>query len=689
MQKICESVIAPVVFNYVCRILTQATERRLGRLYFLARDGYLLHMAANVLVKKFNLPIECKYLYCSRNSLRLPTYHLIGEEAFELICVGDYKVTVNKIFDRVSLSQEKREDILSHAPMHDADRPLSGSELRQFAAYLKQNDVFRQEVMAASERAYPMAAGYLRQEGLLNEAEVAIVDSGWTGSMQRSLRQLLQAGGFTGQITGFYFGMYANPKERCDGTYLTWYFSAKGSTWDKIQFNENVFECMLSAPHAMTIGYKNENGRFVPEFAQGHEEEQQKLIEYQISEVMRSVSDMADGFEFSRFSPEQAHKDTQKRLNRFMTRPTKSEAEVYGAFLFASDIRDEHRLRLASREQMPLLKEYVIYRRILRKLGKLPPLIQELYWPCGVIAFLPAYKRTWYLWNILNYEWLRSVVLARIKRKSKTMIYNRIKKRLAKMSPLDRAEFYEGVCGKSRLSKIKSVLKLFLKKAHNGSRDVFIDYENKRTYGKEEFLQIAERFDTVSFDVFDTLVFRKTGTPTDVFKLIEAETGKAGFAKRRELAERHAREEKFKISGSYEVTIEEIYRSPQLRSDELIDDEIKKETDVCYANPFMHEIYKQLRKSNKRIIAISDMYLRKEQINKILTSCGYEHFDNIYVSSEYGISKSNGKLFIAAKSDNHGKLIHIGDNYIADVIMGKNKGIKTVYYSLSQRTHKV
>ena len=57
--------------------------------------------------------------------------------------------------------------------------------------------------------------------------------------------------------------------------------------------------------------------------------------------------------------------------------------------------------------------------------------------------------------------------------------------------------------------------------------------------------------------------------------------------------------------------------------------EIETELDLCFANPYMKEIFLQAKNLGKTIIAVSDMYLSKDVIEKMLIKCGYEGFDNI------------------------------------------------------------
>ena len=84
-EELCRRFSGPLLLDYVWWVLREAEKRKLRTLYFLARDGYLLYRIAQVFVSRYSLPLECRYFYCSRTSLRMPSYWFIGEEAFDLL----------------------------------------------------------------------------------------------------------------------------------------------------------------------------------------------------------------------------------------------------------------------------------------------------------------------------------------------------------------------------------------------------------------------------------------------------------------------------------------------------------------------------------------------------------------------------------------------------------------------------
>ena len=68
-------VTAPVLFCYVGYVIESAVKLGIQRIYFLARDGYILKSIADVIIKKRELDIDTHYLYVSRYALRNALYY--------------------------------------------------------------------------------------------------------------------------------------------------------------------------------------------------------------------------------------------------------------------------------------------------------------------------------------------------------------------------------------------------------------------------------------------------------------------------------------------------------------------------------------------------------------------------------------------------------------------------------------
>ena len=79
-------------------------------------------------------------------------------------------------------------------------------------------------------------------------------------------------------------------------------------------------------------------------------------------------------------------------------------------------------------------------------------------------------------------------------------------------------------------------------------------------YSATHILEAVKDYDIISFDIFDTLIFRPFSAPTDLFDYLAEEIGILDFKSVRIVQEWKARQDKFAVSGSYEVTLEEIWK---------------------------------------------------------------------------------------------------------------------------------
>lgn len=195
-----------------------------------------------------------------------------------------------------------------------------------------------------------------------------------------------------------------------------------------------------------------------------------------------------------------------------------------------------------------------------------------------------------------------------------------------------------------------------------------------------------DRFEIFSFDIFDTLIFRPLGNPTEAFFLIGEKLKIADFKNIRINAEMKARTQCFAEKGHSEVSLRDIWneigRETGADVEKGMQTEMNVERSLCYANPFMLKVWEELKRKNKRIVVTSDMYLPKKFLEELLVSNGYSSYEKLYVSCEYGKNKASGSLYEVVRED-LGKdicICHIGDNENSDMKMAKKVGLFAVHY---------
>lgn len=418
---VCRNYTAPVLLNYIWWILKEADKRKIDKLYFLARDGFIMQQIAVCLCEIFNLSIQCRYLYTSRAALRMPTYHLIGDEAYELLLGYSYQVTPDSMLQRALLSETTRTNILVELGVPEEKRNilLTRLETMKLAEKIRKNALYRDSVQSQSKQAYPITIDYFKQEGMMDNDIIAIVDSGWNGSMQRSLRQLLDAEGYEGKLVGFYFGLFQEPQFLPKSEYFTWFFGPNRNQNDKIRFSNNLFECICAAPHGTTLGYKRIENTVRPVLASTVSNAQNEFIQSQIDLIIQAIYQSIKEKKFDDFDKSNALKQTRILMRKLMYYPTPEIVIEFQKIMFCDDIYESYFSPLASMEQVNNLREYTICKQLRRALKRDAPRIKDIPWPYGVAALLPFPQRQWYRWNILFWEYLKNSIARKIYSKLK------------------------------------------------------------------------------------------------------------------------------------------------------------------------------------------------------------------------------------------------------------------------------
>lgn len=202
----------------------------------------------------------------------------------------------------------------------------------------------------------------------------------------------------------------------------------------------------------------------------------------------------------------------------------------------------------------------------------------------------------------------------------------------------------------------------------------------------EQLAALLAEYEIISFDIFDTLLFRPFTDPTVLFDLVGGELGYLNFRRLRISAEEQARREKQERTGSREVTLGEIWtvvaRETGIERETGMQTEWEWERRCCYANPYMLRAVNALSRMGKQIIAVSDMYLSGRQLERLLSENGYPPVSGCFSSGELGCSKSDGSLYDALRR-RYGaerRIVHVGDNRHSDVKNASSHGLRSVWY---------
>jgi len=193
----------------------------------------------------------------------------------------------------------------------------------------------------------------------------------------------------------------------------------------------------------------------------------------------------------------------------------------------------------------------------------------------------------------------------------------------------------------------------------------------------------------LSLDCFDTLLWRDTHVPQDVFAALGAPN-----PQQRVWAEQRARGtaalRRARKGMGNEVGIAEIYAelAPNATAEAraaMVAHELATEARHCFGFAPVIALMQAARARGLMIIIVSDTYLDREQLGALIATAAGDHvrtlIDRIFCSSEYGMSKGEGLIgkVVAELGVRRDAILHIGDNRAADLIAGQKAGVRALH----------
>lgn len=215
--------------------------------------------------------------------------------------------------------------------------------------------------------------------------------------------------------------------------------------------------------------------------------------------------------------------------------------------------------------------------------------------------------------------------------------------------------------------------------------------EHRTVKNFDDLLPQANSFDVISFDLFDTVVYRDCALST-IFhrtaeqgaRIIPSQSSQglysALLAARGDFSEQ-IKEKGFRKDGTNEIKLDVLFEHAlrpfvssksdrQAYAQQLVDFEIELEMQALQVMPGFISFAQKMLLQNKDIILISDQYLPRTGILAILRRLNIlDYFKHIYVSSDVGLTKHSGQLFDFVAEElslEKERCLHLGDNHNND-----------------------
>lgn len=257
----------PLFYGFIHNVLKQALNEGYKRLYFLARDGYLLKIIAEEIIACYGYDIEIRYLYTSRQSTYFASIFHLSPGSFEWIFQRTKKtisfdVVAKRLrFEPVELLDQLSADLQRALTNNGVDKALPTALIDRLQREFLANRSLKTAIEGKAERYRDTVLSYFEQEGLLEHERVALVDIGWRGTLQDSIFRILKSRKPDIQLTSYYFAV----------TFYSAHTSSANRKVPAFMFPSNkarkgpVFELLLQCKHGTTLHYEEtDDGRYAP-----------------------------------------------------------------------------------------------------------------------------------------------------------------------------------------------------------------------------------------------------------------------------------------------------------------------------------------------------------------------------------------------------------------------------------------
>ncbi len=262
--------LAPLLGSFIQRIYEKVKTQQIPHIYFLSREGWMFQKCWNEVIPTLypasSLP-SSSYLYVSRMALAGAACAYQGltpdNVAIAFLPAGNrdfrdisriFKLDVDKLSSHLARFGLRPDTSLS--PVYKETSPENVEGLKN----LLQDDLFQDEIRAQTRPSNDALIAYLEQQQFFSHSDVAIVDIGWLGTIQRFLYEAVKHRQDRPRFHGMLFAAtrgIAYP-ETADNTlegliYDRNRFDLAGSS---VLYARDLFEEACRAPHPTLNGYR-------------------------------------------------------------------------------------------------------------------------------------------------------------------------------------------------------------------------------------------------------------------------------------------------------------------------------------------------------------------------------------------------------------------------------------------------
>lgn len=246
-----------LLYSYAEWIVDVSVKKGIRRLYFIARDGYLLHKIVGTIIRDRGYEISLHYIYGSRRAWRMPS---LSEEYYNLyqLMLWSHRARIDTLEELANVLMINVENLYKYLPgvyvYNRSKHSICGQELEYIIRKLEENPEFRKTHLQALAERRQLTQEYLRQEIDVSDDMFAFVDVSGSGLTQGCLRELMRDW-YQPPIHTFFFRI---DRVRLVRDSIAYVFLPS------VLEHKIIIEMLCRAPHGQTNGYQKKNGKVEP-----------------------------------------------------------------------------------------------------------------------------------------------------------------------------------------------------------------------------------------------------------------------------------------------------------------------------------------------------------------------------------------------------------------------------------------
>lgn len=278
------------VYSFIQWLSDNITKNKIEHVYFCSRDAQIIYN----LWKEFDFDKICgvtsSYLYISRLVLgysqcyiECKKHNQLSEES--LTFLSNHNIiqgqTNRDVLTRLRINISDIDTGNFVNKFGDLDSEFNFSLLNDFKFYLGHD--LLPLLLPQFEEHYKNSYQYYTQEGIFSDKKIAIVDLGWSGTLQHALTLFRENHGIKNKICGFYYGLHngsATGRIFYNGLMNAAFFSEfnDANTSFLMRNSINILENLHVADHESVIGFTKVMEKYIPVFKEKKDSLKEQII---------------------------------------------------------------------------------------------------------------------------------------------------------------------------------------------------------------------------------------------------------------------------------------------------------------------------------------------------------------------------------------------------------------------------